>query len=501
MPPRYRHLKRWLAIGAVAIVALVMLRIAWGRHQHAALEAAVAAIEAKGEPIRFNDMQRPPVPDADNAAFHYRQALANWPRLADGRLVLETEWYHEQASHDDPVADNVAYLATCAAVFEDLRRATNAPATDWHVQLVSPALQILLPHLGQMRGLMRLIDDAAVRAHAAGNDALAVELVHAMMDLADALDAQQHALIDHMVALSVRATAINRLEFILPALRVEPDGGGATRNALGALINRLLDEAARRTRFHRGVIAERWMTHDTMMSIFASTRHVSGSLPPMSLAFRPLYASDVRFGVEYMTTLADLAARAERLDDFRLSPSLEARMQRIEQEYRLHPLSGLMMPALDSAFTTEFQYAANARMAATAIALRWHQHDHGAWPNTLDALVPTYLSAVPIDPLDPTRHPLRYVPAGVIPKLNPKLTFTDEQQTKLPAGPFPILYSMGRDGADDGGTVFYSDRGQIDTGVIKYSEHHGVDQFFLLVPQPPPLFDPPPEPDFGAFDY
>ena len=73
--------------------------------------------------------------------------------------------------------------------------------------------------------------------------------------------------------------------------------------------------------------------------------------------------------------------------------------------------------------------SANAiRLALTACALERHRLAHGAYPDSLTALVPTYLPAIPLDVIDGA--PLRY-------RLNPDATFT--------------LYSLALDGDDDQG--------------------------------------------------
>ncbi|MES1180628.1 MAG: hypothetical protein ABUL66_02060, partial [Verrucomicrobiota bacterium] len=66
--------------------------------------------------------------------------------------------------------------------------------------------------------------------------------------------------------------------------------------------------------------------------------------------------------------------------------------------------------------------------AITAIALKRYQLKHGNYPPDLNSLAPEFLSAVPLDPVD--GKPLRY-------KLNSDGTF--------------LLYSVGENGADDGG--------------------------------------------------
>lgn len=74
------------------------------------------------------------------------------------------------------------------------------------------------------------------------------------------------------------------------------------------------------------------------------------------------------------------------------------------------------------------QLETDRQMAIAAIALKRYQLRHGKLPPSLDALVPEFLSAVPLDYMD--GKPLRY-------RLNPDGTF--------------VLYSVGFDGQDHGG--------------------------------------------------
>lgn len=68
------------------------------------------------------------------------------------------------------------------------------------------------------------------------------------------------------------------------------------------------------------------------------------------------------------------------------------------------------------------------RICVTAIALKRYHLQHGAYPDKLDDLVPTFLPSMPVDFMD--GKPLRY-------QLRPDGDF--------------LLYSVGEDGIDDGG--------------------------------------------------
>jgi hypothetical protein len=91
-------------------------------------------------------------------------------------------------------------------------------------------------------------------------------------------------------------------------------------------------------------------------------------------------------------------------------------------------LSLISIPNFQKAFQACLRNEMLRRMTVTAIALKRYELAHGKPPPNLEALVPQFLSAVPIDLM--SGHPLRY-------RLNAHGTF--------------VLYSVGEDGVDDGG--------------------------------------------------
>jgi hypothetical protein len=90
-----------------------------------------------------------------------------------------------------------------------------------------------------------------------------------------------------------------------------------------------------------------------------------------------------------------------------------------------------LAPALGNSLWAFDRVELDRRATRALIALERHRIALGRYPDTLDALVPGFLSEVPIDPWD--GKPLKY-------------------RTIDPAGRSFILYSVGMDGADDGGT-------------------------------------------------
>ena len=88
-----------------------------------------------------------------------------------------------------------------------------------------------------------------------------------------------------------------------------------------------------------------------------------------------------------------------------------------------------MGPSLILGLELDYRAVATRRMAATALAIRLYEIDHGRRPDELGELVPEYLQAVPPDPLAAGGAPLRYIRDG----------------------DYPRLYSVGSNGVDEGG--------------------------------------------------
>lgn len=110
----------------------------------------------------------------------------------------------------------------------------------------------------------------------------------------------------------------------------------------------------------------------------------------------------------------------------------EAREKNLAEGPHIHPYrfyARWAIPQLHK-LTRHVAFSVNAtRLATTACALERHRLVHGAYPDSLTALVPAYLPAVPLDVIDGS--PLRF-------RRNADATFT--------------LYSVGPDGDDDNGT-------------------------------------------------
>ena len=105
--------------------------------------------------------------------------------------------------------------------------------------------------------------------------------------------------------------------------------------------------------------------------------------------------------------------------------ALEKKVKQARANYDV--LIGLLMPAFQKVTEASRRDQAWLRCAIAALAVERYRKEHRTWPITLEALVPEYLRAAPIDPYD--AQPLRY--------------------KHLADG--AIVYSVGPDGEDNGG--------------------------------------------------
>ena len=96
------------------------------------------------------------------------------------------------------------------------------------------------------------------------------------------------------------------------------------------------------------------------------------------------------------------------------------------------PVNQILLSGFGQVRMREVEADTQNALLLTTLALRAYSLDHGAYPPTLAALAPHYLQTVPADPFALSGS-LRY-----------KLTGTKY-----------VLYSVGPDGKDDGGTAIF----------------------------------------------
>jgi hypothetical protein len=340
------------------------------------------------------------------------------------------------------------------------RQARGLAGVDWKLDFSGPAIEVVLPDLGDHRRLAEVLCLAALAAHEAGDDAAAVEYLRDGMALGRSFHAMQ-TLVGHLVGLGIVAQVCTAAEQMGPTLTVGSASRAASREGVRRLAAELLDLEPARRGLARAMIGERGMIYDTVERLkrgeLTASGIASGGSTGRPAAWKRLGArlflkrffneDEVRM-LRYMTRYID-AARCESFPAARArTPVLK--IPRSPLQRAKYMLSAILLPSFDKVYVLQYRGIAMRRMTATALAIRLYEIDRGHRPEKLTDLVPKYLAAVPVDPFTAQREPIRYV----------------RQAEK------PLLYSAHENGRDDGGDF------ALDDGVV--NGRRSLDWAFFL---------------------
>lgn len=507
--PRFRWLKRFAVGSAMLLVLLVGLRLHWGQAMQRKVDLLLAQVHAQGEPIYADDLEYEPVDDHENAAIYLMQALNIWPTVSaqSYQRINDTDWFIEgpDAGYPDPVTDNAAYLKTCAPALDLVRQAAALRHTDWLGQPIpqdyNDFLSIGFTQLADRRRLARLMQDAATRAFDSGQTALGFEILNLIYIAGDRSYTQPTGTLDVLVGLSIQSMTIDDLQNKLPTIRDEQLDEPLVRQQLIELRDRLLDEAPLNAAARRAAMIERWLMQRYLEQRVAGSIQASNiydpapyaqtllNTPVLRQAFSPLFNHTRVYQLEMSNNDVDRYTQSDNYRDATDDSTGPDPEEVYHSKPWLYPIVGELW-FMDT-FNTLYRSIAMRRMAATAIAIRLYQLDHeGQRPAALDALVPDYLPAVPVDPYVGDR-PIGYKPEGVVPRVDTEFEpwgtpLTKEERAALPLRPFPLLYCVGTDLKDNGGrlTINEYDGTLNSTGG---SQDENADLWFLLVPEPDAL--------------
>ena len=391
VPARFRWLK-WIGVAvAIVIVALVGLRWWWGVVAAERLQAAIDELKAAGYPTTMADLQPPPVPDEDNAAYFFTQAFAVW-----------------QTDRKD-AADDATFLQDNAEALALVERARSCSGCNWGVQYTSPGIAVPLPHLRLAGRLALRLSEVAKSRHQLGDDAGAIEAINDILHIAERLDQHGATLIEHLVANAIDGIAADTVKTIAPQLRNSDAAAGseaavepANREQVDNLIARLLNETWARQGHVNSWRGEMVLQLD-MGRLVADGKLTLPNLSPASPFHRgvsfviiPLYELDMVFMSQYYRAVADAAGTDSRAQANALLPPPPAFQS--WRAYTTRPLSRTFLTKVNAAVDSRYRRVTATRTAAVQLARRRYEVDHGQPPADLKALVPDYLEAIPQDP-------------------------------------------------------------------------------------------------------
>jgi hypothetical protein len=411
-------------------------------------------MHAQGEPTTLEELNAHPPLTGDNAADHYRRAIAALDALsATARDYLSTVC-HDPRSADELGPGVRRIFAENPEILREARAACDANYTDWGLQYTQLAVGTRTPHVMPQWELGGALCAAAIADGCAGDTAGFASDMRCILRAGDALEANRTGVPGHLMHTVLDGLAGTAVEGVWPRLHLsarQPDTPPvADRSAIESLVRDLLDEQAYRSALRDSLRGERLIFLDFAHVLEQATRFSRVGLMAHGGSISAASCGEWIVVPAFMLS-ADRAARrfrAATLVD--TSGGFEEGREALRAS-QIPPPRGRIANMQNRTwffawrtydYVLELDYRARAtrRMAACALALKLYEADHGALPPTLGELVPDYLPAVPLDPFDPARQPIRYLPQ---------------------ASP-PRLYSLSGDGTDDSGQFARKADGVID---------------------------------------
>jgi hypothetical protein len=471
---RWRKTKWFYGIVLAYATVTIVIGLSWSAYSHRKLSEVVDPILARGEPLAWSDFATDPIPDDQNAAVLYKQAIdtplvmnsdgVGMPRGVDiekvragGPMCMLGYFLKKPEVRRKYPEDLRELLRMAEDVLSLCRKARQLDKVDWGLNFVESAGGFYgRSEMDSCSDIASLLCLAAIVAHETGRDGEAVEYLQDVVALGDSL-----ATIPSFISCVNSAftyTAIDRpLEEILPAIKIGDTPGSARPQNVRRLIADLLEM----NQCHEGatlaVMGERSMCYDvcrSMLSLDPMTEHAEtgwvqgtygstySSNRPVRLGFNFVVAPMLRIDaawIMYRWSEAITVSRARTLPEFRRDSRriLDDLVGHSDGGTFSRPFSSAtMLRIMGDIFELHYGALARRRLTGIALAVRMHQVQRGRLPDALDQLVPDYLARIPQDPMDEPGNPICYVNDPDMPR----------------------LYSVGKDGRDDGG--YFDDSGK-----------------------------------------
>lgn len=409
------------------LVAMMLASMTlWNMDLEVRAEAATARTEAGALLLA---VVPPDLPDDQNAAVLYEKAFE---RLKADSALKYPECPLEQDAPDPKSLAVAELLARHALTLALLREGASRPVCRFDHNYARPSISMLLPELNWCRLAALLLALDARHELSAGRVAAAVTDVQAMFRLGQGV-AQEPLIISALVGFGIDHLAVHALAEVLPAV---------TDQAQLAPL-RLLDPASLRRSVRRSLQGEEAFGLATFCDIASGQLTLDQVTGRASAGFENGPESSILLRVFLMPQ--DFAAYRRLMESYQeaaAKPYDPGAAQAASSAASEGLLTSILLPAF-SRFLEQSNIAVSVYAEAqAAVALTRYRLEHGEFPRSLNALVPKHLDDVPVDPFD--GKTLRFV-------VKPDKC---------------LIYSVGPDGKDDGGSP-YDEKAQ--TGDIVFS--------------------------------
>ena len=335
--------------------------------------------------------------------------------------------FHLPTPSGEPAADVLAALKKYDPVFAELRTACQRPAAVYPIHY-DETFFALLPQLSVLKSLTSLLALRASANLAAGHSDDALADLQLALCLSQSLRSEPL-----LLSQSVRTALTQRLlQPVWEGLAQGKWTAAHLEQLQGALAAIDLLEA-----YGQAMRAERAFCHEIMeqwrsgrVPAVTAAELAPGSKPPLwLLPCGWLYQNELRIDqLHQQFTLPAANAAQHRVYPEKWDTNIVASQLGSVSPYNF--FARMLFPALHKTVASFAQAQASLDCAVLACALERHRIETGTYPKSLEALVPRHVAKLPPDLI--TGKPLNY---------------------RLDDAGRPVLYSVGWNGKDDGGTV------------------------------------------------
>jgi hypothetical protein len=460
LPHRSKNFLLWLVVILLAGLASFIVYVVF----LAEIQLQQAIVEADqldpGWPLPELEARRRVVPDEQNSAWTLTQARAamplQWPswdmsKSAEnqGRTEEELQLLRESFGKLEPpellselqASELRRELKKVTAALVESRKLSDQDRGRFPIVYSSDYISTNLDHSQRVRQFANLlVYDVLLLAQDKDLEG-ALRSCRAILNAGRAIG-DEPTLVSMLIRIAVRAVAFRKIERTLAQ--------GLPSDAALAALQELLQKEAGDNLLLIGARGERALLDGLMQSI------QSGAIPYKQVRGILGHTTQGEFGVEMLEHLELMLAgsmksnRAAVLsfnNQFVEMAKMPVEMQKQalaslnEKVQDMPRLARALVPAFLKVAVAAHRDTADLRCATTLVALERYRLAKRHWPEKLRDLMPTFLNAVPLDPFDGA--PLRYrrFEEGV------------------------IVYSVGEDGADDGGKLSDTPRSGTDRGM------------------------------------
>jgi hypothetical protein len=468
--------RRWKMLIVLAVMLAVVCLIAVVRHYQLrwATDAYIAQLKAQGEPMDLAQAIPPPMPPEQNSADTFRQAAAlmkaeDWwstndipgmTMMAPGKAmvlwqqpdvwnrIVTNSWQKVGAAID---LDKNSLALLCQII--------DKPDFDFQINYRAGVADVDFPklYLPESKRAAQKLSGAAVYGVHNGDTASAVENIRAALAIIHAMR-QQRFEITELVRMAMAHIAVAATWELLQATNVtdrqltDLQASWENLDFISSAVNALAMERA------SGLITTaKWRKSNTelnrMLLVDPKIRETVGLKPETAwdtIKIKPKvflwrywwsYPDELRQFKGYQVLMDTMRAaqtngsfqkaldnQTEKLDELGITKLDYNYWGLYSGNPNFHSMLSQSVMTMTAVVRRVMAVETAKRTVITAIALKRYQLKHGNYPPNLNALVPEFLSTVPLDPVD--GQSLRY-------RLNADGTF--------------LLYSVGPNGKDDGG--------------------------------------------------